>query len=92
MIFARKELIKYEYAKCIDDYFTMYGYKQNKLAVPNLHARSRFTYIKTSNCKISGGAPTSDITAIENIFNSGIRFWVNPADIGNYTPPNNTLS
>lgn len=83
---------KYQQAKAIDDYFTMYGYKQNKLAVPNLHARSRFTYIKTSNCKIEGGAPTSDITTVENIFNAGIRFWVDPSDIGNYTSPNNTLS
>lgn len=83
---------KYQQVKAIDDYFTMYGYKQNKLAIPNLHARTRFTYIKTTNCKATGGAPTSDITAVENIFNKGIRFWVDPTDIGNYDTPNSTLT
>lgn len=83
---------KAQQVKAIDDYFTMFGYKQNKIAVPNIHARSRFTYIKTLNCKVSGGAPISDITAIENIFNSGIRFWVSSSDIGNYTDANNVLT
>lgn len=75
-------------AKTIDDYFTMYGYAQNTVAIPNMNARPHFTYVKTIGCKVNGGAPTNDINKIQSIFNSGIRFWVNASEVGNYNVNN----
>lgn len=81
-----------QHAKAIDDYFTINGYKQNKIAVPNEHARKAFTYVKTNNCHIKGNFCNEDITKIESIYNHGITFWVNGDSIGNYSLSNRPLS
>lgn len=80
-----------EYASIIDDYFTMFGYATKKVKVPNRNARPEWNYVKTIGCKITGinsgfgGLPADDADAIENIYNNGVRFWTNPAHIGNYS-------
>ena len=77
-----------EFATIIDDYFTMYGYATNKVKVPNRNARPEWNYVKTIGCKIgmlTGGMPADDAEQIENIYNNGIRFWTNPAHIGDYS-------
>lgn len=78
-------------ARIIDDYFTMYGYKINRVQRPNLHTRSGFTYIKTIGCKVNGNLCNEDITAIESIFDNGVTFWVNGDKIGDYSISNNCL-
>lgn len=73
-----------EHAEAIDDFFTMYGYKLNKVATPNLRARPGFTYVKTVGCKIAGSLCSADLVAIENIFDRGITWWVDGDTVGNY--------
>lgn len=95
--FYTKEL-DYEHAKAIDAYFTMYGYKLNRVQKPNLCARPAFTYIKTVGCNISGvvGYPnkvgakfcTEDRIKITSIFDHGITFWVNGDRIADYSQDN----
>ena len=85
------ETINKDIAKSIDDYFTMFGYKVNKLGVPNRHNRSKFTYIKTKGAKVHGTAPADAIARIQEIYNTGIRFWVNASEIGDYTVTNTPL-
>ena len=80
-----------EYAKIIDGFFDMYGYKCNRVKVPNIHARENWTYTKTVGCHISGNFAGDDQTKIESIFNNGITFWVNPESVGNYSLNNNVL-
>lgn len=80
--------IRADVARSIDDYFTMYGYRVNKVKKPSLKNRSRFTYVKTRGCKVVGGAPSEIITEIEEIMNRGCRFWQDPSDLGNYDDPN----
>lgn len=89
--FFRKS-VSYEYAKMIDNYFTMFGYADKTVHVPNMNARERFTYVKTIACKINCACPASDANFIEELFNRGIRFWKNHLQIGNYTAPNRPLS
>jgi len=76
--------VQHEYAKIIDDYFTRYGYAIKKLQVPNLNARPEFTYIKTIGCTINGSVPADDERKICSIMDSGITFWNNPANVGQY--------
>lgn len=83
--------IRAEYAKQIDDYFTMYGYKINRVQTPNIHARTGFTYVKTVGCHVYGNMNNEDTTKIESVFNNGVTFWVSGDNIGNYTITNNTL-
>lgn len=76
-----------EYAKCVDDYFTMFGYLVNRVGKPELRTRPEFNYVKTVGCAISGSIPFNDLAKIKTIFNNGIRFWHNGV-IGNYSADN----
>lgn len=80
--------IRKEYAQQIDDYLTMFGYKLNRVQVPNINARPAFTFVKTVGCKVTGGMCNEDITYIERIFDNGITFWKDGNEIGNYTLDN----
>lgn len=81
-----------EYAKIIDDFFTRYGYAINRNAIPNLCARTRFTYIKTVDCTISGNLPNAYSQQIVDIMNNGITFWNDKTNVGNYEIANNIIS
>lgn len=76
--------IKREYAKIIDDYFTMFGYKIDKLAIPLENHRSRFWYTKTVDANIDGAIPVMDIQKIKNCYNFGITFWKDTEHVGDY--------
>ena len=73
-----------QYAKIIDDYFTVYGYAQNIVKIPNINARPEWNYTKTRDCIITGSIPGEDSRKICEIFNAGITFWKNPDNIGQY--------
>ena len=90
--FIFQKQITAEFAKIIDDYFTLYGYAQHKLAHPNIHARSRFTYVKTRGCTVTGNAPVWAVAAIGRIMDTGITWWADTANVGNYTAANPTIA
>lgn len=73
-----------EYAKIIDDYFTMYGYRLNRVQTPNIKARPHYTYIKTIGCHIVATLCNEDAVQIESIYDNGITFWRDGDQIGNY--------
>ena len=82
-----------EYAKVIDNFFTMYGYRVNLVKTPimNNH-RKYFTYVKTSGCNVHGNLPASDARLIEEMFDRGTRFWTTEAiNIGDYTTHDNII-
>lgn len=69
----------------IDDFFSRFGYRVNKIEVPNTIARPHWTYIKTCGCSFRDiHAPTNDMQKIEAIFDKGITFWVDGDEVGNY--------
>lgn len=80
-----------QYAQSIDDYFTLYGYTLNQVETPSMNNRQYYTYVKTSGCNIGGELPADDARQIEDIFDSGIRFWKRLGDIGNYDLVNSPL-
>ena len=67
--------IRREFAEIIDNYFTMYGYAIKRIDQPMIHARQRYTYIKTQGCKINGNLPADAEKIICDIFDRGITFW-----------------
>ena len=83
--------IRGEYAKIIDNYFTMYGYKTNRVKTPNIHVRQRWTYTKTIGCNLKGEAPVDALKKIVSIYDNGITFWVNASEVGNYALSNPTI-
>lgn len=80
--------IKPEIARTIDDYFTMYGYKTNRLKVPNTGHRSRFWFTKTVEVNLDGDVPQTDLQKIKDCYNRGVTFWVDHANIGRYADEN----
>lgn len=83
--------IRDEYAKIIDDYFSMYGYKVNSLKVPKIQTRKNWNYIKTIGLNITGDIPQEDMQNIKNIFDSGVTFWHNADTFLDYSQPNNII-
>lgn len=83
--------MKKEYIKIIDEFFTMFGYKVNRVKTPNKNHRARFWYTKTIDVNIDGPIPNKDMQVIKDAYNKGITFWRNAADINNYTLTNNIV-
>ena len=77
-----------EKARVIDDYFTMYGYKINRVQSPNIAARPAFTYIKTVGCHVAADICTDDQRKIEAIFDNGLTWWKDGDKICNYSQDN----
>lgn len=78
----------YEAAQLIDNFFTRYGYAQNRIMKPNLHARPHWTYIKTAGFAAKGNIPAYAAAKINTIMDNGITFWNSSSDIGNYSLDN----
>lgn len=95
--------IKGEYAKIIDDYFTMFGYATNRLKVPNIKnpsakLRPHWNYIKTAGTIIhsseTGGLPADAENNIAKIYENGITFWTkdeNGFHVGDYSLDNSPV-
>lgn len=89
--FFYKMTIKDEYARIIDNYFSMFGYKVNLVKVPNITGRRNWNYIKTINCNFSGDIPQTDLNIIKTMFNNGTTLWHNPNTIYNYNESNDII-
>ncbi len=84
--------IKQEVALIIDNYFSMFGYKINRVKVPNITGRQNWNYIKTIDCNFDGDIPQTELQIIKSMFNNGVTLWHNPANIYNYNLTNNIVS
>lgn len=77
--------IKPEQARVVDDFFTRYGYAQNKLKTPDTHnSRVHYHYVKTFNCSVNGTLPAVYEKQICQIMDNGITWWNSPSSVGNY--------
>jgi hypothetical protein len=76
--------IKSEYAKIIDNYFDMFGYKVCRVKEPNTNHRAKYWYTKTIDANIDGGVPGKDLQKIKEAYNNGITFWRYEGSIGIY--------
>ena len=87
-IAAYKMTLRSEAAKIIDDYFSMYGYKINRVKLPNITGRSNWNYVKTIGANIEGDIPEEHMNEIKNIFNSGVTLWHNTSTYLDYSQSN----
>lgn len=77
-----------EFARVIDSFFDVYGYPVNRVAMPNIHTRSTWNYVKTAGCGFTGAVDLAQLQQIRAIFNRGVTLW-HTDDIGNYSLQNN---
>ena len=83
-----KMTIKEEYARIVDQYFSMYGYKINQVALPHITGRENWNYVKTINANIEGNIPEEDINEIKAIFNNGVTLWHKASTYLDYSQDN----
>lgn len=82
--------IREDYAKIIDDYFTVYGYATEEVKVPNIKTRTSWNYVKTRNSKITGSVPFEDIERMKKVYDNGVTFW-HGEYIGDYSRNNSPI-
>lgn len=78
------EVIRSEFAKIIDDFFTCFGYKVNITKQPNLTSRKYWNFCKCSNIIFDCDIELEARKAIKKAFENGLTIW-HTTDIGNYT-------
>lgn len=83
--------IKAEYARCIDEYFSEFGYKCNRVKIPNISGRRNWNYVKTVGCYIEADIPQDDLAEIKSMFDRGITLWHNPATFADYSQTNDII-
>ena len=84
--------IKPEVAYCIDEFFSQYGYKCNRVKVPNITGRRNWNYVKTVGCYIQADIPQEDLQEIKSMFDKGITLWHNPTTFMDYSQTNDILT
>lgn len=89
---AVKMSVRAEYARIIDDFFSKFGYKINRVKTPNITGRTNWNYVKTIECYIRADIPQEDVIELQGMFDKGITFWHNPATFGDYSQTNGIVS
>ena len=87
----RRMRCKKEFMQIIDDYFSKFGYKINRVKLPNITGRTNWNFIKTIDCNCDGDIPQEDLETIRSACNSGVTFWHTPANIYNYSLSNSIV-
>lgn len=84
---------KTEFLRCIDDYFTRFGYKINRVKTPNLTGRRNFNYIEISSSDEigTGNVPNKYWQEINSLCRRGVTIWHNHNNIGNYSVNNDII-
>ena len=91
--------VREDFAKSIDDFFTVYGYAVNENKVPNETGRKNYNFVQTENAAFRAnsnalktmGVPASAMAAINAMYDEGIWFWHAPATAGDFTDDNSIV-
>lgn len=67
--------IREEYARTIDQFFDMYGYKVNRVKRPQMDGRPSWNYIKCKNVALTGKIPVDAEMLIKSVIENGVTFW-----------------
>lgn len=94
-----KMSIKAEFARQIDDFFTRFGYKVNRLKVPNQTGRQYWNYVQIADGEDIGHStnqtipvPPKSMEVINQAYRNGVTIWHNHDNIGDYTLNNKIIS
>lgn len=75
-----------ENIRCIDQFFSRFGYRTNRLKKPNVDTRPLWNYVKTAGGLVKGPFDSVAKNAIQTILDNGVTFWHVPAaTIGDYS-------
>ena len=83
--------IKKKQAQILDEYFDQFGYKCNRVKIPNINGRRNWNFVKTIGCYIEADIPQDDLQEIKSMFDRGITFWHNPSTFADYSQSNDIV-
>lgn len=93
-----KMTIREEYARIIDEWFTRFGYKINRVKIPNQIGRANWNFVKIGSgesigysTNVNRSIPSSSMEVINTIYRNGTTIWHNHENIGNYSLSNNIV-
>ena len=96
---AYKMSIRAEYARSIDNYFSKFGYKVNRLKQANQTGRATWNYVQIGTNEIIGyqktdylAIPPEDLVNINKLYQRGITIWHSHSTLGDYTQSNGIVS
>ena len=83
---------KKEYLERVDNYLTRFGYKIDKLDMPNITGRTYWNYVEIGQTEEIGygEVPTKYMDTINKACRKGVTIWHNHANVGNFSL-NNTI-
>ena len=85
--------IKEQFARKIDKFFSMYGYRTNDRKYPNVTGRLNWNYVKTIGSIVeSNSVPEKYINEYKEMLDNGITFWHNPSTFLDYSQSNSIVS
>lgn len=86
--------IKKEYLQIVDDYFSRFGYKINRIKTPNITGRLNFNYVEIGQSDEIGygDVPTKFMEEINRIARKGVTIWHNHTNLGDYTVTNTIVT
>lgn len=81
---------KKEYLEVIDDYFTRFGYKINRVKIPNITGRTYWNYVEIGASEDIGygDVPSQYMEIINQACRKGVTIWHNHSNIGNFALDN----
>lgn len=74
-VFCQVRQVREEYARIVDQYFDMYGYKVNRVKRPQMEGRPSWNYIKCKNVALTGDVPVDAQELIKGVIEHGVTFW-----------------
>ena len=80
--------IRSQFARIIDEYFSMFGYATRRCKIPNRNSRPHWNYVKTIGATVTGSVPADDMRKICSIYDKGVTFWKNGSEVGQYNLDN----
>lgn len=87
-----KKSIKNEFARIIDNFFSMYGYKVTTTKVPNITGRRNWNYVKTIQSIVESEiVPEKYLEEFKQMLNSGITFWHDYSTFMDYSQDNDII-
>lgn len=86
--------VRAEYAKQIDDWFNLFGYKTNRLKIPNQTGRRYWNFVQIAPGEDIGftnnviSVPSQSMEIINKAYQTGTTIWHSHDNIGNYNLDN----
>lgn len=74
-VYCQVRQIREEYARIVDGYFDMYGYKVSRVKRPQMEGRPSWNYIRCKNVALTGNVPVDAQELIKSVIEHGVTFW-----------------